>query len=116
MAPPSVHTPAGSVPDITGEQVPSDPLSEQSWQAPVQVVRQHVPCWQIPVSHCSPVWHEAPGGDGPHELLLHEFGGRHCEFVAQALKHLVPLQTNGRQGRASGATHWPLELHVDGGV
>lgn len=65
----SAHIPAGSEPVITGEHVPSEPLSEQSRHGPLHVVRQQTPCWQMPVSHWTPVWQEAPGGAGPQELL-----------------------------------------------
>jgi len=29
---------------------------------------------------------------------------------------LLPLQANGKQVRLAGGRHWPLALHVDGGV
>jgi hypothetical protein len=58
----------------------------------------------------------APLLDWPHELLAQRFGVRHCESVEQALKHLLPLQTYGLQGKASGVTHRPAPSQLDGPV
>jgi hypothetical protein len=56
----------------------------------------------------------APGPLSPHEFIaLQVLGVLHWSLVAQTLKHSVPLQTYGAQGRESGATHWPVVLQVD---
>jgi hypothetical protein len=60
--------------------------------------------------------HVAPLLDLPHELLAQRLGVRHCVSVVQALKHLLPLQTKGLQGKASGVTHRPAPSQLDGPV
>jgi hypothetical protein len=53
----------------------------------------------------------------PQEFIeLQVLGVLHWSFVAQTLKHSEPLQRKGTQARESGATHWPVVLHVDAAV
>lgn len=113
----SRQLPAGSgFPVWTLLQVPSVPLSAQDLHAAVQAVSQQTPWAQKPLPHSPAFEQEAPFDFLPHELPLQTNGVRHCVLVVQALKQALPLQTYGLQGRASGATQWPVALQVDGGV
>ncbi len=59
----------------------------------------------------------APGPFSPHRFIaLQVLGALHWSLVPQTLKHSLPLQMKGAQGRESGATHWPVVLHVDAAV
>jgi hypothetical protein len=60
--------------------------------------------------------HDAPLALSPQEFLMQVLGGTHCALVVHAVKHLAALQPNGAQGSASGATHWPVALHIEAGV
>jgi len=92
-------------------------VSAHDWQLPLQALSQQTPCAQRVDAHSAPAEHDAPTFFLPHELPLQTFGERQLPFViVQALKHAEPLQTYGLQGSESGATHWPVALHVDGGV
>jgi hypothetical protein len=118
-APPmSLQMPAGSVEPVeTFVQTPSVPLMAHDWHAPVHALSQHTPCAQKPEPHSLAAEHEAPGFLRPHELPLQTLGERQSLPVGvQALKQAVTLQTYGLHGSESGATHWPVELHVEGGV
>jgi hypothetical protein len=44
---------ASSAPLLTGEQVPTLPVSEQLWQAPSHAVSQQTPSTQKPLAHCA---------------------------------------------------------------
>jgi hypothetical protein len=113
----STHIPAGSLAPVgTLLQTPSVVGSAQLRQAPAQPVWQQIPCSQKVLAHSLAAEQVAPSGLGPHELIWQTLGPRHCASVEQTLKHLLPLQTYGRQGCWSGATHWPLALQVQGGV
>jgi hypothetical protein len=59
---------------------------------------------------------EAPRIFVPHEFPLHTLGATQLPSIAQALKQVLPLQTYGAQGNESGGAHWPVAVHVDGGV
>jgi len=85
-------------------------------QAVLQAVSQQTPCAQKVLLHSVAAEHEAPLSFNPHELFAHEFGGTHWLLLVQALKQREPLQMNGLHGMASGATHWPLELQVEGAL
>src|SRR6266545_4770787 len=76
---------------------------------------QHTPCAQKPLLHSEVAEHDAPLSLRPHELLAHVLGDTHCALLVQAVKHLPALQANGAHGSASGATHWPVALHIDAG-
>jgi len=52
----------------------------------------------------------------PHEFLAQMLGDTHCVLVVHWVKHLPALQAKGAQGSESGATHWPLALHIEAGV
>ena len=88
-------------------QVPTEPERAHDWQAPPQGELQQYPCAQE-----SPVWHSAvlaqtaPGPLSPHEfIVLQVLGALHWSLVPHTLKHSLPLQMKGAQGRESGATH-----------
>jgi hypothetical protein len=116
-APWSVQIPAGStVPVATMVQVPWLPLSAQLRQAPLQALSQQNPWAQNPLRHSLPSVQEAPRSLRPHEFIRQVFGVRHWVSWAHVSKQRDPLQTYGRQGRESGATHWPVALQVEGGV
>jgi hypothetical protein len=64
-APLSEHCPRGSWPDGTLVHEPALPVSAQDVQLPVQAVRQHAPCAQIPDLQSVPAPQLAPGGLSP---------------------------------------------------
>jgi hypothetical protein len=97
-------------------QTPSEVGSAQLRQVPPQAVWQQIPCSQKVLAHSLAAAQVAPSGLGPQEFAWQTLGLRHWASVVQMLKHLLPLQTYGRQGCWSGATHWPLALQVEGGV
>jgi hypothetical protein len=116
-APVSRHMPAGSLAFVgTFVQVPSVPGRAHDWQAPPQALSQQTPCAQKVDVHSAFVEHDAPPPFVPHEFVVQTLGVRQSVFMVQALKHAEPLQTYGLHGSASGATHWPVALHVDGPV
>ena len=63
----------------------------------------------------SPAEHEAPSTFSRTSCRCRLPGGGRLRRRA-GVKQRVPLQTNGLHGIASGATHWPVALHVDGGL
>ncbi len=97
------------------EQTPSTPAT-QDLHAAVHAWSQQTPCAQNPLLHSSLVVHDAPLVLSPHEFFSQTLGARHCVVVVHPVKHLFALQVYGAQGRASGATHWPLALHIEAGV
>ena len=97
------------------EQTPSAPAT-QDLHAAVHAWSQQTPCAQNPLLHSAVDEHDAPLVLSPHELFAQTLGDTHCVLLVHEVKHLVALQPNGAQGRASGATHWPLALHIDAGV
>ena len=54
------HWPSGSSPAGTSVQAPSAAARPQDRHAPVQAVRQQVPCSQKPLAHSAAVVHDAP--------------------------------------------------------
>ncbi len=96
--------------------MPIDVGSAHDLHALAQPVAQQTPCAQLPDAHSRLSAQDAPFTFRPQELSVHAFPGRHCASVVQTLKQRAPLHANGAQARASGATHWPVALHVDGGV
>jgi len=97
------------------EHTPSTPATHDL-HAAVHVWSQQTPWAQMPLLHSTMVVHDAPLALRPHELFAHTLGATHCALVVQPVKHLLALQANGAHGSASGATHWPLALHIDAGV
>jgi hypothetical protein len=90
----STHIPAGSlVPVATLLQTPSEAVSAQLLQAPLQSVWQQTPWAQKLLAHSVPAAQLAPSGFGPQEFIRQTLGPRHCMSVLQTLKHLLPLQT-----------------------
>ena len=97
------------------EQTPSTPAT-QDLHAAVHAWSQQTPCAQKPLWHSSVIVHDAPLALRPHELFMQTLGATHCPLLVHPVKHLLALQVYGAQGRASGATHWPLALHIEAGV
>jgi hypothetical protein len=104
-----------TVPVAMFEQTPSTPATHDL-HAAVHVWSQQTPCAQMPLLHSTMVVHDAPLALRPHELLAQTLGDTHCELAVHPVKHLLALQLNGAQGSESGATHWPLALHIEAGV
>jgi hypothetical protein len=98
------------------EQRPIDVGSAHDLHALAQPVAQQTPCAQLPDEHSRGSAQNAPFGLRPHELSTHTRPLTHCASVVQAVKQRVPLQANGAQVVASGATQRPLSLQVAGGV
>jgi hypothetical protein len=117
LRPLSVQVAVGSIaPAGTFVQVPGELASAHDWHLPSQGELQQTPWAQKPLAHSVPAEQAAAGTLRPHEFATQLLGCLHWTFVAQVLKHWFPLQANGAQGRASGATHWPVALQADGGV
>jgi hypothetical protein len=96
--------------------MPIDVGSAHDLQALAQPVAQHTPCAQLPDAHSFLSAQNAPLGLRPHELSVHTLPGTHCASLVHAVKQRAPLQANGAQADASGATHLPVWLQVAGGV
>jgi hypothetical protein len=79
-------------------------------------VAQQTPWAQLPDEHSRLSAQTAPFSLRPQELSEHARPGRHCASVVQAVKQRAPLHANGAQARASGETHFPVALQVEGGV
>jgi hypothetical protein len=80
----------GSAPPFaTGVQVPTWPLTLQLWHVPVlaseQVVLQHTPSVQFPLTHSGPVLHAEPLALVPHKLLMQLLGLTQSESLVQAV-------------------------------
>ena len=98
----------------TFEQTPSVP-AVHDLHAPVQALSQQTPCAQNVLRHSAAAEHAAPFSLSPQLLAAQVNGVTHWLLLVQALKQrAVPLQMYGLHGIRSGATHWPLALHVDG--
>jgi hypothetical protein len=116
-APPSRQVPVGSGwPSGTLAQMPIDVGCAHDLHALAQPVAQQTPWAQLPDEHSRLSAQEAPFSLRPQELSVHALPARHCASVVHAVKQRAPLHANGAQARASGATHWPVALHVEGGV
>jgi len=89
------------------------PVSAQDWQAPAQADTQQTPCAQLVDWHSDFVEQKAPLGLSPHELLVQTFPGTQSASAVQPVKHLVPLQMKGAQGRASGAMQFPFASQAE---
>ena len=97
-------------------QVPSDAVSAQDLQTPVQLVRQQTPCSQKPFRHSWAPKQVAPGGLSPHVPLTHVAGDLQCMSAVQDALHAFVSHRNGKQSDAAGVTHAPAPLHVDSAV
>jgi hypothetical protein len=76
----SRQRPSGSAcPDLTAEQVPSDPLTAQDMHRPWQPPPQHTPCSQKFDVHSLGEEQDWPLPFVPQEPLTHRLGGWHCE-------------------------------------
>ena len=92
----TAHLPWGSVPLATLVQLPTVPGRLQAWQAFPHALLQQTPCAQNELPHSLFAEQAAPGGLGPHELMLpfipQLFGEMQSPVLVQAEKHLVALQ------------------------
>jgi hypothetical protein len=117
VAPPSRQVPVGSgCPSGTFVQTPIDVGSAHDLQALAQPVAQQTPWAQLPDTHSRRSAQNAPFSLSPHEFSLQTFPATQFASVVQATKQRAPLQANGAQALASGATQVPVSLHVSGGV
>ena len=103
-------------PSGTLVQMPIDDVSAHDLHALAQPVAQQTPCAQLLDSHSRLSAQKAPFGLRPQELSRHSFPVTQLASTVHDAKHRAPLQTNGAQVLASGATHRPVALHAAGGV
>jgi hypothetical protein len=83
------HIPLGSgVPAATLVQVPTDPVTVQLLQLPVQASLQQTPSTQLFDRHSGPELQLPPSGLRPHMLLWHWLGDTHWVLLSQLLKQL----------------------------
>jgi hypothetical protein len=116
-APLSRQVPVGSgCPSGTLVQMPIDVGSAHDLHALAQPVAQQTPWAQLPEAHSRLSAQKEPFSLRPQELLLHTLPATQFASVVHATKQRAPLQANGAQAAASGATQRPVALQVDGGV
>lgn len=96
--------------------MPIDDGSAHDLHALAQPVAQQTPWAQLPEAHSRLSAQNAPFTLRPHELSAQTLPETHCTSVVHAVKQRAPLQANGAQALASGATQWPVPLQVAGGV
>jgi hypothetical protein len=75
-----------SSPGGTGEQVPTDPVTAQLWQVPVQALSQQTPSAQKLVTHSEPWVQGAPTAFLPQRLLRQVLPVVHWVLSVQELK------------------------------
>ena len=97
-------------------QAPIVPESAHDRQALAQAVAQQTPWAQLFDMHSAPAEQKAPFGFRPHELPVQTLPVEQFASTAQLPKHLLPLQANGTQEIASGATQVPVALQFASGV
>ena len=97
-------------------QMPIDGVSAHDLHALAQPVAQQTPCAQLPDAHSRLSAQKAPFGFRPQEFPLHTFPATQLASTVHDAKQRAPLQTNGAQALALGATHLPVALHAAGGV
>lgn len=100
----------------TSAHVPIAPASAHDLQASAQADAQQTPCAQKPEPHSEGSEQNEPLPFGPQELALQTLGEAQSVLVVHDPKQRAPLQAKGAQGRAAGATHWPVLLQVEPGV
>jgi hypothetical protein len=100
----------------TSPQVPMAFGSAHDLHMSEHAVEQQMPCAQKPEVHSAATEQNAPTAFWPHEPLVQVLRDTHCMSFVQAPKQRAPLQAKGAHGRADGARHWPVLVHVDGGV
>ena len=107
-------------PELTGEQVPTFPLTLQLRQSPCvpevaseQAVSQQTPSVQFPDWHSPPPAHDVPLAFLPQELLIQVLPPVQSALLVHVLLHAPPLQMNVPQLTAPGVLHWPAPLHLD---
>jgi hypothetical protein len=87
-APLSAHWPSGSWPAGTNTHVPAVPVIPHDRQAPVQAVRQQVPCSQNPLEHSAVVVQVAPFGFLPQLPPVQTLGATQSVSAVQLTKQL----------------------------
>ena len=119
----ALHCSWGSgAPSGTALQSPNVAARLQALHASVQAALQHTPCEQycLPSAagwHSFPALQAAPAGLRPHDPLTQLLVPPHCpEVCVHDVKHFEPLHAYGKHVWPAGGMHWPLALHVDGGV
>ena len=96
--------------------MPIDDGSAHDLHELAQPVAQQTPCAQLPDAHSRLSAQKAPFGLRPQEFSLHTCPAAQLLSAVHATKQRVPLQANGAQALASGATHLPVALQAEGGV
>jgi hypothetical protein len=81
-----------------------------------QGVMQQTPWAQLPDAHSRLSAQKAPSSFKPQELFWQTLPAAQLSSAVQATKQRAPLQANGAQAVASGATQVPVALHAPGGV
>jgi hypothetical protein len=115
--PPSRQVPVGSgCASGTFTHRPIDVGCAHDLQTLAQAVWQQTPCAQLPDTHSWPLAQNAPFIFRPHEFPVQTLPLLQLASTVQATKHFVPLQANGAQRTASGATQAPEAVHSDDGV
>lgn len=92
----TAHSPCGSTPVATFEQLPTVPARLQDLQAVLQAPLQQTPWAQKVLAHSLPPEQAAPFGFRPQLLIIpfipQMLGVMQSALVVQAPKHLVALQ------------------------
>jgi hypothetical protein len=96
--------------------MPIDVGNAHDLQALAQPVAQQTPCAQLPDAHSRLSAQKDPFSLRPQELSLQILPGTQFASAVQAVKQRAPLQANGAQALASGATQFPVAPQAEGGV
>jgi hypothetical protein len=102
-----------AVPLGTLVQVPSEVVSAQDWQVPVQGVAQQTDCEQLFERHSAPVTQGCPGGLRPHDPLMQTAGETQSPSTVQELLQMLVPHWYGKQGEAFGVRHLPAPSQVE---
>jgi hypothetical protein len=97
-------------------QVPFVPASAQDLQASLHGVEQQTPCAQTFEAHSALSEQVAPGSFLPQEFPLQTLPWAQSASALHVMAQREPLQANGAQVIASGATQAPLAVQSDSGV
>jgi hypothetical protein len=116
-APLSAHCPSGSWPAGTSTHVPADAAIPQDRQAPVQAVRQQVPCSQKPLEHSAAAVHDAPLPFLPQLPPVQTLGATQSASAVHVARHVpAPPHLYAPQLVAVAVPHVPVPLQVRAGV
>jgi hypothetical protein len=106
-------------PAVTGEQVPTLPVTLQLWHTPAlpaaseHALSQQTPSVQKPLEHSVAAPHACPGAFRPQELLMQMLGAMHWALPVHVLLHEPPLQTNAPHIVALGVLQTPAPSQND---